>query len=88
MEIPIEDHKVVGGDFSRIFEAKDYLAMLNVPDEATCVLRGHLILEEVLNIWSSKLTDTEDLFKGGFVSFKTNSTYRIISDFRMIFPRL
>jgi hypothetical protein len=28
-------------------------------------------LEEVLNIWSSKLTGTDDLYRGGFVSFKT-----------------
>ena len=53
-----------------IFDHKDYLAMINIPDEATCVLRGHLILEEVLNLYSSKLTNTEDLFAGPFISFK------------------
>ncbi|WP_417355121.1 hypothetical protein [Gallaecimonas pentaromativorans] len=67
------DHKqvAVGGDFNRIFDHKDYLAMISIPDEATCILRGHLILEEVLNLWSSKLTNTEDLYAGIFVSFKT-----------------
>lgn len=67
------DHKqvVVGGDFNRIFDHKDYLAMISIPDEATCILRGHLILEEVLNLWSSKVTNTEDLYAGIFVSFKT-----------------
>ncbi len=45
--------------------------MISIPDEATCILRGHLILEEVLNLWSSKLTSTEDLYTGTFVSFKT-----------------
>ncbi|MFB1118092.1 hypothetical protein RF240_19340 [Dickeya dadantii] len=65
------DHIAVGGDFSRIFDHKDYLAMISIPDEATCILRGHLILEEVLNLWSSKITSTEDLYAGIFVSFKT-----------------
>lgn len=61
----------VGGDFNRIFDHEDYLAMISIPDEATCVLRGHLILEEVLNLWSSKVTNTDDLYAGIFVSFKT-----------------
>ncbi len=61
----------IGGDFSQIFDAKDYLAMLNIQDEATCILRGHLILEEVLNLWSSKVTGTVDLYSGIFVPFKT-----------------
>lgn len=61
----------VGGDFNRIFDHQDYLAMINIPDEATCVLRAHLILEEVLNVWGSKITGTEDLYAGTFVPFKT-----------------
>lgn len=70
---PCMDHKqvAVGGDFNHIFDHKDYLAMISIPDEATCILRGHLILEEVLNLWSSKITNTEDLYAGIFVSFKT-----------------
>ncbi|MCY1426661.1 hypothetical protein D9M71_424840 [compost metagenome] len=67
----MENHAAVGGDFNRIFDHKDYLAMVSIPDEATCILRGHLILEEVLNLWSSKLTDTEDLYAGTFFAFKT-----------------
>ncbi len=66
-----DKHVAVGGDFIRIFDPKDYLAMINIPDEATCILRGHLILEEVLNLWSSKLTGTDDLYAGTFVPFKT-----------------
>lgn len=34
-------------------------------------MRGHLILEEVLNLWSSKLTKTNDLYAGALVPFKT-----------------
>ena len=68
----MDDKQVaVGGDFNRIFDHKDYLAMISIPDEATCILRGHLILEEVLNLWSSKVTDTDDLYAGIFVAFKT-----------------
>jgi len=61
----------VGGDFNRIFDHQDYLAMISIPDEATCVLRAHLILEEVLNVWGAKITGTEDLYAGAFVPFKT-----------------
>ncbi|MGN2431451.1 hypothetical protein [Pseudomonas syringae] len=70
MEIT-DDHVAVGADFSRIFDPNDFLAMINIPDEAMCVLRGHLILEEFLNLWCSKLTNTEDLYSGTFVPFKT-----------------
>ncbi len=65
-----EQHIEVGGDFNRIFDHQDYLAMISIPDEATCILRAHLILEEVLNLWASKLTRTDDLYDGTFVSFK------------------
>lgn len=64
-------HTPVGGDFSRIFDHKDYLAMVSIPDEATAVLRGHLILEEVLNLWANKITGVDDLYAGAFVPFKT-----------------
>lgn len=65
-----DSHVAVGGDFSRIFDPKDFLAMINIPDEALCVLRAHLILEEFLNLWSAKVTGVEDLYSGAFVSFK------------------
>lgn len=60
----------VGGDFSRIFDAKDFLSMINTPDEAACVLRGHLILEEFLHLWIDKRSNTTDMFKNVFVPFK------------------
>ncbi|NEX13905.1 MAG: hypothetical protein C1941_04285 [Prosthecochloris sp.] len=59
----------LGGDFSQIFNSKDYLAMINIPDEATCILRSHLILEEVLNLWANKITNTKDLYAGVIVAF-------------------
>lgn len=61
----------VGGDFGRVFDPEDYLTMVNALDEATVVLRAHLVLEEFLNIWASRVTNTEDLFEGIFVQFKT-----------------
>lgn len=66
-----EAYVAVGADFSRIFEPNDFLAMINIPDEALCVLRAHLILEEFLNLWSRKLTGTEDMYNKGFVPFRT-----------------
>lgn len=64
-------HVGVGGDFARVFDPEDYLAMVNSLDDATVVLRAHLVLEEFLNIWAARITSTEDLFDGGFVSFRT-----------------
>lgn len=72
MNMDVDDsHVAVGADFSRIFDPNDFLAMLNIPDEALCVLRAHLILEEFLNLWSSKVAGAEDLYIGGFIPFKT-----------------
>ncbi|MCT9118199.1 hypothetical protein N6G02_18815 [Cupriavidus gilardii] len=61
----------VGGDFARVFDTQDYLIMFNSLDEVSVVLRAHMILEEFLNIWCSRVTSTEDLFAGTFVPFKT-----------------
>ena len=68
---PSESHVQVGGDFARVFDHEDYLSMFNSLDEASVVLRAHLILEEFLNIWCSRVTKTDDLFDGTFVPFKT-----------------
>lgn len=64
----------VGGDFSKVFDHKDYLAMVNTTDQAACILRAHLILEEALNLWANKVTNCTDLFGGSFVPFKTKLT--------------
>ena len=61
----------VGGDFARVFDHEDYLIMFNSLDEVSVVLRAHMILEEFLNIWCSRITGTDDLFEGIFVPFKT-----------------
>lgn len=68
---PSNDLVKVGGDFARVFDQEDYMSMINALDEATVVLRAHLVLEEFLNIWCSRITGTEDLFTGAFVPFKT-----------------
>lgn len=65
-------HFEVGGGFARVFDPDDYIALVNAFDEATVVLRAHLVLEEFLNIWAGRVTGTEDLFKGiAFVPFNT-----------------
>ena len=66
-----ETHVGVGGDFARVFDHEDYLIMFNSLDEVSVVLRAHMILEEFLNIWCSRVTGTDDLFAGTFVPFKT-----------------
>lgn len=73
MKIPTDtaQYVSVGGDFVNIFDHEDYIAMVNTLDEATLILKAHLILEEFLNIWASKVTNTQDLFAGSFVPFKT-----------------
>lgn len=64
-------HKNFYGKFAEIFDKDDFLSMLNTNDESTVVLKGHLIVEDFLNVWSSLITSTEDLYAGGFVNFKT-----------------
>ena len=68
---PGPGHVRVEGDFARVFDAEDYKTMINALDEATVVLRAHLVMEEFLNIWAARVTGTEDLFEGAFVPFKT-----------------
>lgn len=65
------EHVAVGGDFANVFDHEDYIAMINATDEVAVVLRAHLILEEFLNIWASRVTKTDDLFLSTFVPFKT-----------------
>lgn len=68
----IDRHVPVGGDFVRIFDEQTFLSMLNSRDEAVVALKFHLVMEEFINIWCSKTTGLDDLFKGmDFVPFKT-----------------
>lgn len=48
----------------------DYLSMINTPDEISCVLRGHMVLEEFLHLWIEKRTNTKGIFKGVFIPFR------------------
>jgi hypothetical protein len=58
-------------NMNQIFSNDDILGMYNIPDEAACILKGHLILEELLDLYCSKITKTDELFTGTFVPFKT-----------------
>ena len=62
----VPGHVRVEGDFARVFDADDYTTMINALDEATVVLRAHLVMEEFLNILAARVTSTEDLFEGIF----------------------
>ncbi|MGR3978733.1 hypothetical protein FW754_13940 [Acinetobacter sp. 1207_04] len=64
-------HVPIGGDFAKVFTSDDYIALVNSTDTSGVVLRAHLILEDFINIWCSKITGTEDLFDGPFIGFKT-----------------
>ncbi|MDV2452960.1 hypothetical protein [Xanthomonas hortorum] len=65
-------HIAVGGEFTKIFDHETFLSMLNSTDEAGVALKFHLIMEEFLNIWCSKIAGVEDLFSDlEFVPFKT-----------------
>ena len=50
-----ETHILVGGDFTSVFDHEDYMIMFNSLDEVSVVLRAHLILEEFLSIWCSRV---------------------------------
>lgn len=64
----------LSGDFSTLFDIEDYQLMFKSPDEITIILRAHLILEEFLNLWCSKITNTKDLFSGSVISFQVKLT--------------
>lgn len=75
IDIPSPTHETdtyvrIGGDFERVFDGEDYLAMLNSLDEVSVVLRAHLVLEEFLNIWCDRVTGANSLFGKIFVPFK------------------
>lgn len=61
----------IGGDFANVLDHNDYLDLINSTDTAGVVLRAHLILEDFLNIWCSKTSGSEDLFKGPFIGFRS-----------------
>ncbi len=63
-QIDYSTYVPIGGDFSNVFDHNDYGAMINSPDTMGVILRGHLILEDFLNIWCAKITHTNDLFSG------------------------
>ena len=46
-------------EMNNIFDHEDILSMIDIPDETACILKAHLILEELLNCWSSQVTKTK-----------------------------
>lgn len=63
-----ETHVLLGGDFCSVFDQEDYMIMFNSLDEISVVLRAHLILEEFLNIWCSRIGGLKPQGKGaGFM---------------------
>lgn len=60
----------ISGDFEKIFDLGNMNSLINSNDEIAIMLRGHLILEEFLNLWATKITDTNDLFSDNFYTFK------------------
>ena len=69
-EIDDSSYTSIGGDFANVFDNSDYIALINSTDTAGIILRTHLILEDFINIWCSKITGTEDLFDGPLIAFK------------------
>ncbi|MAE39893.1 MAG: hypothetical protein CML07_03025 [Psychrobacter sp.] len=57
--------------FEKVLDNQDILGMYNIPDESACILKAHLILEDLISLYCSKLTNVDDLFTGIFVPFKT-----------------
>lgn len=53
-----------------IFNQDDILKMVNIPDEAACVLKAHLVLEGLVDAYCGSITNTDDLFSGAFFAFK------------------
>lgn len=60
----------ISGDFESIFNQKNMQGLINSNDEIAVILRGHLILEEFLNLWVLKNLGY-DIFGDKFFAFKT-----------------
>lgn len=60
----------IDGDFTSIYNLKNMEGLINANDEISVILRGHLILEEFLNLWIEKNINY-NIFDDGFFSFKT-----------------
>ena len=46
----------IDGDFTSIYNLKNMEGLINANDEISVILRGHLILEEFLNLWIEKIS--------------------------------
>ena len=60
----------ISNDFEKIFCVKNMGYLINSSDEISCVLRGHLMLEECLNLWIGKILD-HDILSAGSFNFKS-----------------
>lgn len=59
----------IDGDFTSIYNLKNMEGLINANDEISVILRGHLILEEFLNLWIEKNINY-NIFDDGFFFFQ------------------
>lgn len=59
----------IGGDFEKAFRYDRILKLVNVNDDIAVVLRLHLIIENILELWVAKATQHPEILAHGRFSF-------------------
>ncbi len=65
----IEGYTRLGGDFSEPFDLETIKALLGTKDTIGAVLRIHFCFERFLELWCNKITNCDDFFDFGRVTF-------------------
>ncbi|WP_445511922.1 hypothetical protein [Salinicola sp. V024] len=62
-------YTAIGGDFEKAFRYERILKLVNVNDDIATVLRLHLVIENILDLWVSKATQHPEILAHGRFSF-------------------
>ncbi|BCB60426.1 hypothetical protein HaloA020_11270 [Halomonas sp. A020] len=69
MESARQGYTAIGGDFEKAFRYERILKLVNVNDDIATVLRLHLVIENILELWVSKATQHPEILAHGRFSF-------------------
>lgn len=62
-------YTAIGGDFEKAFRYDRILKLVNVNDDIATVLRLHLVIENILELWVAKATQHSEILTYGRFSF-------------------
>lgn len=69
MESARQGYTAIGGDFEKAFRYERILKLVNVNDDIATVLRLHLVIKNILELWVSKATQHPEILAHGRFSF-------------------